>query len=228
VSEPHELAALWSLFEQVWEREGPEWPIEALFVRPESTVVARPPEEPPGGREQARPNTAVNAAGRSSLWALPLVSSLGLGGGLAQNLAGGLAASNERTETGGAGWLWKALGGGLGLAPLVAGIWALFGGRKQAELPELTKYLLPTPVRMAAGYQEGSRTPWVGEVSYDERSRPRAAELSPGNGSGARQVVVQVNALDTQSFLDRSDEIALAVRRAMLNMNALNDVVAEL
>jgi hypothetical protein len=68
----------------------------------------------------------------------------------------------------------------------------------------------------------------VGEVNYDERSRPRAAGLSTGSDAGPRQVVVQVNALDTQSFLDRSDEIALAVRRAMLNMNPLNDVVADL
>jgi hypothetical protein len=39
---------------------------------------------------------------------------------------------------------------------------------------------------------------------------------------------VQVQAIDSQSFLDHSDEIARAVRQAMLNMNSINDVVTDL
>jgi hypothetical protein len=38
---------------------------------------------------------------------------------------------------------------------------------------------------------------------------------------------VQVQAMDSRSFLDHSDEIARAVREAMLNAHALNDVVNE-
>jgi hypothetical protein len=34
--------------------------------------------------------------------------------------------------------------------------------------------------------------------------------------------------MDSRSFLDHSDDIARAVRDAMLNMHALNDVVSEL
>jgi hypothetical protein len=37
-----------------------------------------------------------------------------------------------------------------------------------------------------------------------------------------------VQAMDARSFLDRSNDIAAAVRDAMLNMNAINDVVNEL
>ena len=33
---------------------------------------------------------------------------------------------------------------------------------------------------------------------------------------------------DTQSFMDRSNDIALAVRDAMLNLNSINDVVNDL
>jgi hypothetical protein len=39
---------------------------------------------------------------------------------------------------------------------------------------------------------------------------------------------VNVNAMDSQSFMDRSDDIASAVRAAMLNMHPINDVVADL
>jgi len=41
-------------------------------------------------------------------------------------------------------------------------------------------------------------------------------------------VTVQVQAMDSRSFLDHSAEIARAVREAMLNMHSLNDVVSEL
>jgi hypothetical protein len=36
---------------------------------------------------------------------------------------------------------------------------------------------------------------------------------------------VQVQALDSQSFLDHSDDIAAAVRQAMLTSTTLNDVI---
>jgi len=39
---------------------------------------------------------------------------------------------------------------------------------------------------------------------------------------------VNVQAMDARSFLDRSNDIALAVRDAMLNLNAINDVVNDL
>jgi hypothetical protein len=34
--------------------------------------------------------------------------------------------------------------------------------------------------------------------------------------------------MDSQSFLDRSQDIAQAVRQAMLNLSSINDVVNEL
>jgi uncharacterized protein YggE len=49
------------------------------------------------------------------------------------------------------------------------------------------------------------------------------------NGNAATpQITVNVQAMDARSFMDRSNDIALAVRDAMLNMNAINDVVNEL
>jgi hypothetical protein len=44
----------------------------------------------------------------------------------------------------------------------------------------------------------------------------------------APQITVNVQAMDARSFLDRSGDIAAAVREAMLNLNSINDVVNEL
>ena len=55
------------------------------------------------------------------------------------------------------------------------------------------------------------------------------AEAECEQSGGARpQITVNVQAMDARSFMDRSSDIALAVRDAMLNLNAINDVVNEL
>ena len=59
---------------------------------------------------------------------------------------------------------------------------------------------------------------------------PPATTGGPGNVDGRQspQITVNVHAMDSRSFLDHSNEIALAVRDAMLNLNAINDVVNDL
>jgi len=59
------------------------------------------------------------------------------------------------------------------------------------------------------------------------------AEARSNGGRGGlygapTQVMVQVQAMDSQSFLDHSEEIARAVRQAMLNSHGINDVITEL
>jgi hypothetical protein len=54
-----------------------------------------------------------------------------------------------------------------------------------------------------------------------------AASNSP-NAQQAHSILVQVQAMDSQSFMDHSHDIAQAVRQAMLNMNSLNDVIQDL
>jgi hypothetical protein len=102
---------------------------------------------------------------------------------------------------------------GLTLAPWIRGLMHLFGGGSPAPLPELPKYAAPASIGVEAGLQGGEM---VG-VSRGASDRSRV--------SGG--VTVQVNAMDARSFLDRSDEIAQAVRRAVLESNALADVVGE-
>jgi hypothetical protein len=46
--------------------------------------------------------------------------------------------------------------------------------------------------------------------------------------NGATTITVNVQAMDSQSFLDRREDIARAVREAMLHSHSVNDVVSEL
>lgn len=64
-----------------------------------------------------------------------------------------------------------------------------------------------------------------------------ASQSGPANGlqsqtgsssSTPQQITVQVQAMDSQSFLDRSQDIAQAVRHAMLNSHPVNDVISDL
>jgi hypothetical protein len=107
--------------------------------------------------------------------------------------------------------------GGFGLSPIVSGLLKLFGGGggDSAAPAPLVKYAAPASMQVSAGLSNGQLT----EAGYGAGDRVRA--LAPN-------VTVQVQAMDTQSFLDRSDDIARAVRQAMLESHAINDVVAEL
>ncbi len=114
------------------------------------------------------------------------------------------------------------LGGGLSsLSPLLGGLLSLFGGGGQTLAAPLP-YMLPASVQSQAGLT-ASAPGQVEPVSYGETGQPRAqsANTSP-------QVTIQVNAMDSQSFLDHSDDIAMAVKQAILNSSSLNDVISSL
>jgi hypothetical protein len=120
----------------------------------------------------------------------------------------------------------KSLTGALGkmanLNPIVAGLMKIFGGGGSDEAAAtLTKIERPDATRYQGGVSE--RTGWgMGEIDYTASGLPRAA------GSGApAQVVVQVQAIDSRSFIDHRDEIASAVRQALLESHGLGDVMRE-
>jgi len=118
---------------------------------------------------------------------------------------------------------------GFGLIPLISGLVGLFGGGGAATPPPLVKYALPAAVDFQGAESGGG----VSAVGYDQTGMPRTYAPSGGapGGSGtgaAPQITVNVQAMDARSFLDRSNDIALAVRDAMLNLNSINDVVNDL
>ena len=65
-----------------------------------------------------------------------------------------------------------------------------------------------------------------GQTGIPPSYTPAAGSVSATGA--APQITVNVQAMDARSFLDRSNDIAAAVRDAMLNMNSINDVVNEL
>jgi hypothetical protein len=108
--------------------------------------------------------------------------------------------------------------GGFGLlAPLISGISKLFGA-PSTPAPHPV-YTPPAPVAMSGNLRESAPATPVDTGSQANTSQ-KAAPIS--------HVTVNVSAMDSQSFMDRSADIANAVREAMLNLHPINDVVANL
>jgi len=133
------------------------------------------------------------------------------------------------TLTGVASTVFKS---GFGLAPLVTGLFGLFGGGDAAP-PPLVKYAMPSAVHFQTAESGGA----IGGLDYNQAGMARTYRSeatisntagSSGTANSSPQITVNVSAMDARSFMDRSSDIALAVRDAMLNMNAINDVVNEL
>ena len=121
-------------------------------------------------------------------------------------------------------------GSGLGLIPLVSSLVGLFSGGSSEVPPTLTRYAAPAALNLSLADTPGANngiSSFPGVV-YGQNGLPQAAPQSQAPASSGPQISIQVNALDSQSFMDHSYEIAQAVRSAMLNMNSLNDVVSDL
>ena len=131
----------------------------------------------------------------------------------------------------------------LGLPVLLAGLLGIFGGGDSSTPAPLVKYAMPAAVDFQAAESQGQVT----GMNYDQMGMARSVAASGTNGTtsgttsggtvgtangsgsgGAPQITVNVQAMDARSFMDRSSDIAAAVRDAMLNLNSINDVVNDL
>ena len=117
----------------------------------------------------------------------------------------------------------QVLKSGLGIAPLVGGLISLFSGGSE-EPPPLVKYALPSAVNFQGAESGGQLT----TADYDQMGMARAYAPPQGGSAAGPAITVNVQAMDARSFLDRSGDIAAAVRDAMLNSNSINDVVNDL
>lgn len=108
----------------------------------------------------------------------------------------------------------------------VLGLMRLFGGGGKAEPVELPKYERPARQSVTAGIsaEQGWR---MQGVDYEAGGRARAVESGSNGAQAPAQVTVQVQAMDSRSFLDHRDEIAAAVRQALLESHTLGDVLGE-
>jgi len=109
---------------------------------------------------------------------------------------------------------------GSGLSPIISGLLDLFGGSSTQNLSAPTPFSLPPSVDYQAGLTS------TGQVVPVDSGQGGQARTESTNS--APQVTVQVNALDSQSFLDHSDDIANAVKAALLNSHSLSDVIGGL
>lgn len=133
-----------------------------------------------------------------------------------QALQGNTSAQSGHSALSAVGGAASSLLGGFGLlSPLISGIASLFGG-SSAPAP-LPIYIPPAPVAINATLN--SATP---------NAAPSGSAAASPAPSAATQVTVNVNAMDSRSFMDHSGDIANAVREAMLNMHPINGVVASL
>ncbi len=135
------------------------------------------------------------------------------------------AAVNQDTPELGRGHGLSAVGqavsstGSLGLSPLITGLLSLFGGGEGGSKPAtFQKFVLPEPLNVNAVASEGMTAPPLSSGGV----------TAQGHVSGSAQITVQVQALDSRSFLDHSQDIAAAVRQAMLESSILNDVIREI
>ena len=207
------------------------------------------------GQQDSNPGGALDSGEETAASLSDTVKQLSelQGSSAAQAASGSSSTSNASTTSGGGitaeSIVTTVLESGLGMVPLVVGLLGLFGGGGTPAPPTLEKYAMPDRL-----YFEGADTGSdVSGADYDQMGMPRAysaapdggsaqtsGSASPGSGSGgsgapsgpsgagATQITVNVQAMDSQSFLDHSNEIAQAVRAAMLNSNSINDVVNNL
>lgn len=168
-----------------------------------------------------------------------------------QNVYGGV--TTESSSGGGVGSTIESvatsiLTGGFGIVSLISGLAGLFGGGKAPQ--PLQKFEMPAPISFTSADVGGQ----LQAADYDQLGMPRLYDTStsggaatPASGGSANpasggtpagqsldggqqghQITVNVQAMDAQSFMDYSSQIATAVRSAMLNMSSINDVVNSL
>lgn len=138
-----------------------------------------------------------------------------------QAVQGNTSAQGSHSAASTVGHLASGLfGGALGfLSPVISGIASLFGSGGSAP-PVLPVYTPPAPIS-------------IGGILHSNPAGPQSNAGSPAPAQNntqnySPQITVQVNAMDSQSFMDRSNDIASAVREAMLNNHPINGVVTDL
>lgn len=137
-----------------------------------------------------------------------------------------LAANTSAHSSGGvagalSGMASTLTGGIISVSPLLSGILSLFGGGGSSSPPPLTPFYLPPTINFQAANATAAAGPQLPGADFNQGGQPRA--MTP-----AAQITVQVQTMDSRSFLDHSNDIAQAVRDAMLHMHSINDVITSL
>ncbi len=149
---------------------------------------------------------------------------------------GGNKSSSSSNSSGGIlNDLGGALAAGLGIVPLGLEIASIFGGGSSTP-PPLTRYAMPDSIGFL-GSTDGS------SADFGQTGQPRSygtptaqaytapsPQSAPSNGGGGQSQPIQitVQAMDAQSFMDRSSDIASAVQKAINNLHPIVDTISNL
>lgn len=112
----------------------------------------------------------------------------------------------------------------MGISPLVSGIAHLFGGGSSESQATLTPYVSPAPIQYQITAGAGAQP---GPESAPGGSNAATTATASASTAGGAAVQINVQAMDSKSFMDHSDQIAAAVRDALLRAHPLADVVNE-
>lgn len=107
------------------------------------------------------------------------------------------------------------------LGPLWKGLFSLFSGGGNAQPVPLTKYAFPQDSRSDVAASLGSDGQPVG-------IRSDSFGLSQATPALQAPINISIQALDARSILDRSDDIASALKQALLSNHEINDSISEL
>lgn len=105
------------------------------------------------------------------------------------------------------------------LSPILGGLLRLFGGSEPETPPPLPPAARPEAVRYEAAYEPGRTGLFLVDRDAYGRLRPGGPLTAP--------VVVQVDAIDSRSFMERAPEIAEALRKALLESDGIRGVLDE-
>lgn len=146
---------------------------------------------------------------------------------LDQNTAAVLQSSNRSAAASTASDVVSSVrsGGGLFNSPLLGLIGWLSNRGGSDSPPELPAFSRPDPIDANLGFAP-SRGAGLDPVGYSGEGLPRS--VVDGAPASRSNITIQVQTMDSRSFLDNSDQIARAVREAMLNSHAINDVIGEM
>jgi hypothetical protein len=176
----------------------------------------------------------------------PTSSSGSTAGNILQSVAG-----SAGLPTSGGALLGDIFGGGL-LGDLFSGISDLFGGGS-SQPPPLVTYQAPQSQDFELAMGNNGQ---LGDAAYNQYGAPSIApaaepamasmqylgggstsgvgggsqttQTSSGGSQSPQSITMHIQAMDSQSILDRSDDIASAVQKAMLNMHPIVDVINDL
>jgi hypothetical protein len=138
-----------------------------------------------------------------------------------------LPSSSAKPSSSPYGGLLSFLTGGFGLARLVTSMVGLFRRDKTPPEPPLPEFHLPESIALEAALTgQGTSIQGVSRgLGETVRLRESRQEKQP---AASNQVTINVQALDSRSFVDHSEDIARAVRDALLHSHTLNETLVEM